>query len=250
MPDLEEEIKNNFDNFTVAWKGELTTIQTALDASEKVYLESYRRLTSINSWRELLVKNVMSDEAYRFFCEAQNDAVTSHVFARLGSWRAALKCLRSCIENILFSEYYKDHPVELRLWLQGMYKLSFTEAISYFQKHPDIEGSADLAGLELLQKEYSTLSRAVHGSDSNFRMTGPGGATNLWSCDTTKLGMWSTRERLTITGVNLFLLVLHAKSMQGASLPGLRKSIGLTINSAKKRKEIKKDLRVNLDMSP
>ena len=73
-----------------------------------------------------------------------------------------MKCLRSCIENILFCEYYKDHPVELRLWLKGRHRLGFREIMSYFQRHPDVEGTIDdLSGLERLQTEYSILSRAV-----------------------------------------------------------------------------------------
>lgn len=250
MPSLEEEIKDNFNRFKTKWENELETVRGSLATSEKTFLDSYKRLTSINAWRELLIKNVVSEEAYNFFCEAQNDGVASHVFAGLGAWRAALKCLRSSIENVLFCEYYKDHPIELRLWAKGKHRLGFNEIISYFQKHPDIEGMIDdLAGLERLQKEYSTLSRAVHASDFNFRMTVPGGATNLWSSDNRKLGMWSTRERQTITGINLFLLVLHSKSVQGASLPGLRTSIGLTISSAAIRNKIRTSLNVNLDIS-
>jgi hypothetical protein len=220
-----------------------------LGSSEELFLNSYTRLTSINAWRELLIKNEASDEAYRFFCEAQNDGVSSHVLAGLGSWRASLKCLRSCIENVLFCEYYKDHPIELRLWLLGKHRLGFSETINYFQKHPDVEGiKNDLAGLGRLQKEYSILSRAVHGSDFNFRMTAAGGTTNLWSSDNRKLNSWSTRERETLIGINLILLTLHSKALQGASLLGLRQSIGLIIKSPTLRNAIKAQLGVNLNI--
>jgi hypothetical protein len=249
MPAFEEELKHNFDSFTAKWKNELSTIQASLDASAQEFFNSYKRLTSINSWRELLIKNEVSEEPYRFFCEAQNDGVSSHVFARLGSWRAALKCLRSCIENVVLCEYYKDHPIELRLWAKGKHRLGFTEAISYLQKHPDIEGMAhELTGLGRMQKEYSILSRAVHGSAHNFRMTVPGGNTNLWSSESAKLGVWKTREIHTITAINLLLLALHSQSLQGTRLPGLRQSIAVTITSASLRSKIRTRFSVNLDI--
>lgn len=249
MPGFEEEVKQNFDRFTERWKNELSTIQASLDTSEQEFLDSYKRLTSINSWRELLIKNEVSEGSYRFFCEAQNDGVSSHVFARLGSWRAALKCLRSCVENVVFCEYYKDHPIELRLWTKGRHRLGFSEAISYFQKHPDIEGMPDeLTGLDRMQKEYSILSSAVHGSANNLRMTVPDGNTNLWSSESAKLGRWRTRETQTIIAVNLLLLTVHSRSLQGASLPGLRKSIAVTITSASLRNKIRTKLSVNLDI--
>lgn len=176
--------------------------------------------------------------------------MSSHVLAALGSWRESLKCLRSCIENVLFCEYYKDHPIELRLWLAGKHRLAFHEVISYFEKHPDIdENTKDLAGLGRLQKEYSILSRAVHGSGFSFRMTAAGGTTNLWSSDNTKLSSWSTRERQTLVGINLVLLTLRRRSLQGASLLALRQSIGLVIKSPTLRGEIRTRLGVNLDIA-
>lgn len=248
MPSAESEIKENFNSFKIKWKTELDNVHRLLGSSETLFLNSYIRLASINAWRELLIKNEVSDEAYRFFCEAQNDGVSSHVLAGLGSWRASLKCLRSCIENVLLCEYYKDHPIELRLWLMGKHRLGFSDTINYFQKHPDIEGATNyLTGLGRLQKEYSILSRAVHGSDFNFRMTAAGGTTNLWSSDNRKLNSWSTRAE-TLIGINLILLTLHSKALRGASLLGLRQSIGLAINSSTLKSKIKENLGVNLNI--
>jgi hypothetical protein len=249
MPGFEEEVKHNFESFTAGWKHELSTIQASLDTSEREFLNSYKRLTSINSWRELLIRNEVSEESCRFFSEAQNDGVSSHVLARLGSWRAALKCLRSCMENVVFCEYYRDHPIELRLWAKGKHRLGFSEAISYFQKHPDLERVPDeLTGLGRMQKEYSVLSRAVHASAHNLRMTVRDGNTNLWSSESAKLAMWITRETQTIIAVNLLLLALHSKSLQGTSLPGLRKAIAVTITSANLRNKIRSKFSVNLDI--
>ncbi len=248
MLGLEDEVKANFSHFKTKWQDELKIVQSSLASNEGVFLGSYTRLTTMNSWRELLIENEVSEKAYDFFCEAQNDGLLSHVLAGLGSWRSALKCLRSCIENVLFCEYYKDHPIELRQWLNGQHRLGFSELVNYFQKHPDLGGRPqELTGLERLQKEYTILSRAVHASDANLRMTVPGGVTNLWSSDSRRLSSWNTRERQTMTGVNLILLCLHYKRLQGASLPGLRQSIALTITTTTLKNKISTKLGVNLN---
>lgn len=250
MPSFEDEIANNFSNFKAKWQTELSTVQSALATSEAIYLKSYQRLTSLNAWRELLLENELPSEAHNFFCESQNDAVSSHVFAYLGSWRAALQFLRSCIENVFFCEYYKDHPIELRLWAHGRHQLGFNEMMNYFYKHPDIEGiSNNLTGLQLIQREYSVLSRAVHSSATSFRMTVPNGKTNLWTSEVRRLQAWSTREYQTITGINLFLMSIHRDKLQGAKLPGLRKAIGPTIGSTALRKAIRNGIAVNLQVT-
>lgn len=250
MPNFEGEITGNFSSFSTKWQAELSTVQTTLATSEVIYLESYKRLTSLNAWRELLLRNIISSESYSFFCEAQNDAVSSHVFARLGSWRAALQCLRSCIENVFFCEYYKDHTIELRLWSQGRHRLGFNEMLNYFQKHPDVDSvDSSVSGLERIQNEYTVLSRAVHASAISFRMTVPDGQTNLWTSDISRLGAWNTRERQTLTGLNLLLIVLHRSALQGASLPGLRQAVALIIRSSTLRKSIRVNLGVNLNIT-
>lgn len=250
MPDLKDEIVSNFNNFHAKWQAELSTVQTTLASSEAIYLDSYRRLISLNAWRELLLKNIMSAEPYGFFCEAQNDAISSHVFARLGSWRAALQCLRSCIENVFFCEYYKDHAIELRLWDQGRHRLSFNEMVNYFQKHPDMDNvDSNISGLDRIQREYTTLSRAVHASTTSYRMTVPDGQTNLWTSDIPRLGAWNTRERQTLTGLNLLLIVLHHTALQGTALPGLRQSIALIVRSNTLRRSIRVNFGVNLNIS-
>lgn len=250
MPSFESEVVSNFSSFNTKWKAELSTVQTALDASEAIYLESYKRLTSLNAWRELLLSNIISSEAYGFFYEAQNDAISSHVFARLGSWRAALQCLRSCIENVFFCEYYKDHIVEQRLWSQSQHRLGFNEMLNYFQRHPDIANiESSISGLERIQHEYTVLSRAVHASSTNLRMTVPDGQTNLWTSDISRLGAWNTRERQTLTGLNLVLITLHHIALQGTRLPGLRQAIALIIRSSTLRKSIRVNFGVNLNIT-
>lgn len=246
MREFEQEIAANFRRFETAWPAELELVQSELGNSEEKYLQSYRRLTALNAWRTFVDDN-FAPGARDFFREAHNDAVSSHALARLGSWRAALKAIRSCIENVLYSEYYKDHPVELRLWGQGQHILGFSEVLSYLRRHPDISGLPDdFAGLDRIEKEYATLSRAVHGSATSFRMTTSEGLTNLWSADPTKLGSWSTREKHTLIGLNLLLIALHKNALQGAGLPGLRQAIALTLDSDRQRDGIRDTFGVNL----
>lgn len=249
MNSVGDEVRGNFEIFKSKWTSELGSVQQSMTQYNALYLISYKRLTSLNSWRELIIKQKVSEGAYSFFCEAQNDAVTSHVFAQLGSWRASHKCLRSCIENILFCEFYKDHQVELKLWETGQHRTGFSELISYFRRHPNLEGLSDrVHGLERLQTEYSVLSRAVHGTGVNFRMTSPGGKTLLWSPDKAKLGVWATREKGVILGINLLLMAIYKEYIQGASLPGLRKAISYSISLQELRNDVKSEISVNLDL--
>lgn len=67
MPDLKDEIVGNFKDFHTKWQAELSTVQANLAASEAIYLESYKRLISLNAWRELLLRNIISAESYGFF---------------------------------------------------------------------------------------------------------------------------------------------------------------------------------------
>ena len=110
----------------------------------------------------------MNPESEAFFFEAQNDLLVSHCLSRCGYFRQALKTLRSAIDNFYFAIYYKDYPIELEKWLLGNHKLSFSELQSYFESHPlIIDSKIELTGLDLLKVEYSTLSKAVHGSAKN-----------------------------------------------------------------------------------
>ena len=162
----------------------------------------------------------------------------------------ALQCLRSCIENICFCEYYRDHPVELKLWNKGRHQLGFSGMVTYFQKHPDVESiQSNLTGLDIMQKEYSILSRAVHSSSPSFRMTVAHGNTKLWTSENKQLKAWSTRELQTMIGINLFLIVMHSDKLQRAKLPGLRQSISLTIKTRSRRNAILSRVGVNLQLS-
>ena len=221
-------------------------VMDLLRAEENIFHESYQRIVSLQAWRANVVESVMSAESAAFFLEAQNDALISHVLAQMGSWRSALKSLRSCIENVLFTLYYMDHPVELILWQQGKIRHTFNEMHRYFLAHPRVTSASKRAtGLEILQKEYSLLSRAVHASARTFRMTQDVQATQLWSPEKTRIGSWRTRESLVLQGLNLLMMVLFRDSLTGSKLVGLRRAISLAIPPSMYA-VIKRDLKITL----
>lgn len=227
-----EEIEANFDAFSDAWRAEQGTVAAALAAEKPVFVRSYQRIVSLHAWRTYILQGRLSGGSLGFFLEAQNDALVSHVLAQQGSWRVALKALRSCVENVFAALYYKDHPVELELWTSGDLRIPFSELFAYFEKHPRVrEVDAGLTGLGTLKGEFGTLSRAVHGSAQGFRMTKDGKHILLWSSGKDRLGPWSAREGAVIEGVNQLLLVLFRDQLAGAAFPGLRKAISLTLSA-------------------
>ena len=246
MKQLAREIEANFDAFSASWKTGLETVTQELDGEQDRYLKSYRRLVSLQAWRADLLESIISAESLGFFLEAQNDALVSHVFARCGSWRSALKSLRSSVENICFCLYYMDHPVELQLWESGKHKPGFTATKDYLLSHPRL-ANLDIAitGLQTVADEYSTLSRAVHASAKSFRMTDDAKTTLLWSSEKPKLGAWETREGHTITALNMLLLSMFREHLQGARLPNLRKSVSFAV-PVSKHKAIKDKLGITL----
>jgi len=241
------ELRNNYQRFTRNYLTDLAIRIEDPSESDEVFLRSYKRLTSLNSWQEFVVKRKASDEAYAFFIEAHNDAVSSHVLARIGSWRAALQSLRSCLENVFFCEYYKDHPVELRLWCDGKHRITFSEMVAYFKVHPDFFSlPAQFVDFSQIQREYSTLSRAVHASARSFRMTASDTKTIIWEKDAAKLNMWDSRQREVIMLLNYFLLTSYRTEVNGARLPGLRKAIGYSLDNEDHRTRVKEILGVNI----
>src|SRR5262249_46734910 len=123
MKELLRETEQNFETFSKSFVAKAEAAAQTLEAQRKKYLDSYRRIVTLNAWRTELLEKTISPESLAFFLESQNDALTSHVFSRFGSWRSALKSLRSCIENVLFCLFYKDHPIELQLWHKGRHRL-------------------------------------------------------------------------------------------------------------------------------
>ena len=233
MAQLPKEIEARFDDFSAQWKVEHEKVIAELAAYRTGYLQSYSRIVSLNAWRESLLSTQISADALAFFLEAQNDALVSHVFAGMGSWRSALKSLRSCIENVGFCLFYKDHPVELELWHHGQHRLEFSALFDYLSRHPQVASiNRQCSGLDVLRKEYGVLSRAVHGS-ATFRMTAGQQSTALWESSKANLSRWAIRESATLAGLNLLLLVMFRDHLQGARLPSLRDVISLAVPASK-----------------
>jgi hypothetical protein len=246
MKIFQQEVEENYSRFAVSLRDSAQQTAKDLESNRDKYLESYRRLTSLQAWRSELLETTMSPGGLGFFLEAQNDALTSHALATFGAWRSALKSLRSCIENTLLCLYYMDHPVELRLWENGQHKPGFTAMDAYFVAHPALSGiPVAITGLEVLREEYATLSRAVHATGKTFRMSIDGVGPQLWSSEVSRLGAWSTREKATVSGLNCLLMCLFREHLEGSRVPNLRKAISLSIQS-RKLAEIKRVLGITL----
>jgi len=243
---LLSEIRSNYDGFLRDWQDSLSKRLADLPTNGITRFEkSYIRLTSLQAWRTTVIEPNLSAGSVGFFVEAQNDALVSHIHASLGSWRLSLKSLRSCIENVLLCLYYKDHPVEFSLWEQGKFRIPY-EAFRYFQNHPCINGMPnDLKGLALIDQEYEKLSKAVHSSAVEFRMTEDGKALSLWKTDRVHENIWETHEKKMLQGLNLLMLALFREYLQGASIATLRESLGFVI-PARKDANIKKILNVRI----
>jgi hypothetical protein len=225
---LLKETEANFDAFDADWRKHMADVSAELAKQRPKYLESYRRIVSLQAWRSFLEGRV-SDASLSFFLEAQNDALTSHVFADLGSWRSALKALRSCIENVMFSLYYKDHPIEFTLWEAGHHKPPISDFVSYLERHPQRIKEPDVDPIPHIQAEYATLSKAVHASAKNFRMTKDIKTTLLWSSALPSFGQWQDREAAVLLNLNLLLLVHFRTALSGAAGTALREAVSLAI---------------------
>ncbi|MCK6452589.1 MAG: hypothetical protein L6R19_17340 [Alphaproteobacteria bacterium] len=245
MSQLQDEIDANHLAFFKSWTKEARRNWKALEKNP-VYRASYRRVTALQAIKTHLVVPHYSAESAAFFFEAHNDALVSHVGASVGAWRSALQALRSSIEHALCAAYYRDHPVELELWTSGKFLIGFAELIKYAEKHPQLaKVGTQLAGLDILKSEYATLSKAVHGSAANFRMTDPISNVLLWNADPIKAAMWSSREGRTIEGISLLMVGLHSQLLQGAALSPLRSVLYFSIG-ASKRAKLKQALHVNI----
>lgn len=233
---LLSEIDENQNAFAKKWLSEVNSNTKSL-SEEAVLKQNYRRLTAVQAIRTSLIEKKFDKDAAIFFSEAQNDLLTSHVMASFGAWRPALQSLRSGIENTLNTLYYNDHIIELQLWSKGNFRLGFSELISYFGRHP-INDSVDheTMGLDTLKDEYATLSKAVHASSQNFRMTDSVDKILLWSDDKSKLGMWNSRSKKVIEACCLLTICLNKDSISGTSLPHVRSNLNFAISKAKRKK--------------
>jgi hypothetical protein len=230
---LADEIDENGKTFAERWPREIDENRGKLSGDRNL-VDSYRRITGVQALKTGIIEPLYGADATSFYAEAQNDALTSHVLASIGAWRPALQALRSCIENVLNAHFYADHPVELRLWSTTDFRLGFSELHAYFTKHPDLVGTGEFNGLDVLKGEYGTLSKAVHASAPSFRMTDEAAKLLLWSDSPQRLSMWATRERRVIEGVCLLTIALHRHRLSGAALPNVRESLSFAVSPAKR----------------
>lgn len=246
MSDLSDELDANSEAFKLKWKQDLDGNFATLGGNEK-FQASYRRIAALQALRTSLIAPLYGADVSAFFVEAQNDALTSHVFASFGAWRSSLKALRSCIEDTFGALYFKDHPVELKLWEQGDFRLGFTSTHKYFADHPDLKACKDgVSGLDVIKEEYATLSKAVHGSAKGFRMTENAAGLLLWNTQNAKLGAWDTRHRKVIESLCLLVVSLHSQRLQGAAHAGLRAVLGYAIGP-NRRTQLRDQLHVHVD---
>src|SRR5260221_8110486 len=233
MKDLKEEIRHKFEKFETAWQSELPGVIKSLGKADKTYFQSYLQLVSLNTWRSELLTGTISVDSVSFFLEADNDVLVAHVVGRMGAWRSASKSLRSCLENVAFGLYFKDHPVELAQWKMGKFKPGFSSTIEYLTQHPAFDGiDPSISGLDVLKKEYGILSKAVHGS-SPFQMTAETGTTSLWTASLQSLGKWRTRERIALQAINLLLITMFREQLHGTQRPQLRKAVSFAVSPSK-----------------
>lgn len=245
MSQFLNEIDANFATFTKEWPLASARNLASLSSSA-IFKESYRRITALQALKVYIIEQQFTSGSVAFFYEAHNDALVSHVNASIGSWRSALQSLRSCIENILSSLYYADHPVELALWALGEHRITLSDLLKYFERHPRLTSvDESVTGIKTLRSEYATLSKAVHGSAANFRMTDQASTILLWSDDRARASMWATREKKSLEAISLCIIALHAERLQGAALAPLRDVLALSVGSASRR-ALKRALHVHI----
>lgn len=231
---ISTEIDNNYNKFYADWTDQCPKNWSAL-GKQKCFLESYRRLCCLGALKRDIVVPHISTGSAAFMLEAHNDALTSHVMANIGAWRVALQALRSCIENSLCCLYYKDHPVELELWTQKKFRITFSDLHKYFASHPGLRGISNSAnGLDQIHEEYATLSLAVHGSNINFRMTDSISEVLLWDSTPFRTGKWATRERKVLEGVALLIGYLFRAQLEGARQPQVRALMAYVVGPSKR----------------
>lgn len=231
---MRDEVIGNYSRFLNDWRSTLVRRVQTIDATHERFSESYLRLVTLQAWRESIIEARIAPNAFGFFLEAQNDGMISHVQASMGSWRVALKALRSLLENTLLALYYTDHLVELERWEKGTFRIGMSECLDYFGKHPAFEGvSEGTSGMGLLRQQYGKLSEAVHASSEGFRMSAEGEAVRLWLIDEEHESRWNSYERKALQAVNLVLLTFFREQLNGAAFPQLREAVSFVVPPAK-----------------
>lgn len=245
MVKVRAEINDNYLAFSKKVSSSIVSNIAEFEGNEKL-VESYARIAAINALKVDIVEPHFPKGAANFFFEAHNDSLISHVNASYGSWRSALQALRSFMENTMAAIYYLDHPVEFVKWSAGNFRMSPKEMREYISEHPRLHKLANELELKVaLDKEYATLSKAVHGTNSMFRMTTADGKTNIANPSLAELGKWSSRERSAVDICMTSLVGVVSEHFDGAKMPNLRAALSIAIRS-NSRAALKKHLDVSI----
>jgi hypothetical protein len=231
MVKVAENIKANYIAFSQTVSNSIVANIATFKGNEKL-IESYARIAAINALKVDLIEPHFPKGAAHFFFEAHNDVLLSHVNASFGSWRPALQALRSFMENTMAAIYYLDHPIEFEKWSIGDFQISPKELREYIAGHPKLAKLVKELDLKAaLDKEYGTLSKAVHGSSSLFRMTTADGKTNIANPSMADLGKWSARERSAVDICLVALVGVLSHYLDGAKMQNLRAALRIAIQS-------------------
>lgn len=230
MSDLGSELKSNYKRFRTTLRKDFVVADKAIDADGKIFLDAYRRLATLNSWRADVLAPLINPDVMAFVLEAQNDGICSLSFATVGAWRTSLQSLRSMIENTVLGLYFADHLVEHQLWLEGSFKIGFGALAEYFKAHPAHRNlPSQVDPIPILREEYDTLSRAVHGR-APFRMTKDAASTIVCNPSAALRGAYLTRQRETLRGISLLNLMLFSQHLQGTKQQALRELLSHTFS--------------------
>ena len=170
----------------------------------------------------------------------------SHVSATFGSWRLSQQSLRSFIENSLCAIYYIDHPIELKLWEDEKFRIGFKEISKYVASHPYISRyKCVLDSIGDLDNEYSELSKSVHGSARDVRMTDQVSDILLWDSSIARYGKWTTRQRGAMSGIVILFLAMFERKFKGAQHLEIRRALNFVL-TPKKIRNVVEQLRINI----
>lgn len=217
----------------------------AIVRADSRLLRLYQHALSFESWRKHLLDSKLS-RGLPFWYEAQNDYLLALTHGGQGILRSALQSLRSFLENATGAIYYSEHPVEAKRFELKDFRMTWSETKEYLASYPYSSPKAFRTTLwQVLNKEYSELSRAVHGSAESFRMTAGQQFPTISAATPQAIGAWATRMQAAARAVNLLLLQHFASELEGARLPALREDVSKAL-SATDRSDVRQKLSVVL----
>ena len=213
-----------------------------INVADSISFESYCRVAALSASKKII--NIPSKQEM-FYHEALNDFLSSHIMINLGSSRVALTALRAIIENFLYYFYYIDHPVEFDLWKKGDFRIKFSELFDYLKKHPKVIEVGTPQVVENLQKEYATLSMAVHGSSDKFMMTAQDNFPHIFQAKTEIMSQWNSRAKSVFICIMKIIFSFYKDSFITVAHKHERKIISLALG-VKQSTQISSQIGINL----